>query len=123
MNPSSAQWKIRIYNIKNMKNITEFLKESLSSKDDAELKKLGFVKFIENDEVFYELKNSKETIQITQEEPGDDRWWNVRVGSKKHKGVTVPQYIETSDGEPSSYESPLEAGLECLEYMKSNNIK
>lgn len=106
-----------------MKNIIEFLKESISSKDDAELKKLGFVKFIEDDEVFYELKNSKETIQITQEEPGDDRWWNVRVGSKKHNGVTVPQYIETSDGEPSSYESPLEAGLECLEYIKERNIK
>lgn len=106
-----------------MKDIREFLKESISSKDDAELKKLGFVKFIEDDEVFYELKNSKKTIQITQEEPGDDRWWNVRMGSEKQRGVTVPKYIEDTDGNPFSFENPLEAGLECVEYMKSNNIK
>ena len=106
-----------------MKNITEFLKESLSSKDDAELKKLGFVKYDDGGEVFYELKNSKETIQIVQEEPGDDKWWNVRIGSDKQRGVTVPKYIEDADGNPFSFENPLEAGLECVEYMKSNNIK
>lgn len=90
-----------------MKNLSIHINESLSSKDESQLKKYGFVKYTEDGETWFEHKKNK--VEILQEEPGDNSFWNVRINHI---------HLENSDGDWLRFESPLEAAEEVIGIVK-----
>ena len=92
-----------------MKNLNEYINESLSTRDERDLKKLGFKQYNEGEEVWFEAKIKGKLIRITQEEVGKDDWWNVRIES---------DYLMDADKKPMTFKTPLEAAKEVLEEIK-----
>lgn len=91
-----------------MKDLKEFLLESLSSKDERELKKLGFSKEIEGLEIWFQMVYKKHLLRIVQEEVGDNDWWLAKVES---------EYILDADNKPMTFETPVEAAEEAIDFV------
>ena len=91
-----------------MKDLKDFLLESLSSRDERELKKLGFSKEVEGKEVWFQMTYNKHLIRIMQEEVGKDNWWLAKVES---------DYLITADDAPMTFETPLEAAEEAIDFV------
>ena len=91
-----------------MKDLKDFLLESLSSKDERELKKLGFSKEIEGREIWFQMTYKKHLLRIVQEEVGDNDWWLAKVES---------EYLLDTDNKPMTFETPTEAAEEAIDFV------
>lgn len=94
-----------------MKNLVEYIQESLLPKDERELKKLGFSKEVEGKEIWFEMIYKKHLLRIMQEEVGDNNWWLAKVES---------EYLLDADNKPMTFETPLEAAEEAIDFVDEN---
>ena len=89
-----------------MKSLKDTIYESLETKEISELKKLGFKKYVELDETWFEMKHKNTLIRITQETVGNNDWWNVKLES---------EFLQNADKKAMAFESPLQAAHAALE--------
>ena len=89
-----------------MKNLNQYIKESLETKEISEIKKLGFKKYVEEGETWFEMKHKNTLIRVVQEEVGDNDWWNVKLQS---------DFLLNADNRPMAFESPLQAAYAAFE--------
>lgn len=94
-----------------MKNLNEYIQESLLPKDERELKKLGFSKEVEGREIWFEMTYKKHLLRIMQEEVGDNNWWLAKV---------EVEYLLDADNKPMTFETPLEAAEEAIDFVDEN---
>ena len=96
-----------------MKNLVEYINESLSSKEIKTLKQLGFKQYVEDKEIWFEALIGNRLIRITQEEVGKDDWWNVKVKS---------DYLLDADKKPMTFPTPQEAAEEVIQQINDKLI-
>ena len=77
-----------------------------------ELTKLGFKKYTEGGETWFEKEHNGQLIRVVQEEPGKNDFWEAKLGSKS---------LLNADGKAMSFESPVEAAHEAIDSIDNKS--
>ena len=88
-------------------------KQTEESKDVLKLKKLGFSKEVDGKEVWFEKTYKNHLLRIVQEDVGNNNWWMAKVES---------EYLLDADNKPMTFETPLEAAKETIDFVDERRM-
>ena len=106
-----------------MKNLNEFINESLKPQEIKTLKQLGFKQYTEDKETWFEALIDNRLIRITQEEVGKDDWWLVDYKTNFSGNIFGKStYLLDSNKKPMTFKTPQEAAEEVTDQIKNKMI-